>query len=229
MTSTCRPQVRRRIQSTHRRGNREGQLGWDVAELVQKLPDGKPSVSSIYRLEQGGAIRSKLGGTFLLGSTELFLLGRLGLMSRAPLVRRKVNLADTRTPEQRGRIMRSVRQKHTGPELIVRRAAHALGFRFRLHSRELPGRPDLVFPGKRKVIFVHGCFWHGHRCSKGQLPKSRADYWMPKIEGNKERDEAAERVLSERGWCVLTIWQCETRTPEELSSRLSAFLREDGP
>jgi DNA mismatch endonuclease (patch repair protein) len=134
-------------------------------------------------------------------------------------------MADTRTPEQRRRIMQSVRQKDTGPELTVRRLAHGLGFRFRLHRRDLPGRPDLVFPGRRKAVFVNGCFWHGHDgCSKGRLPKSRRDYWVPKIARNKERDAAAVERLKAAGWRVLTVWQCETRNPAALARRLRNFL-----
>jgi DNA mismatch endonuclease, patch repair protein len=96
---------------------------------------------------------------------------------------------DTRTPDQRSRIMQAVKQKDTGPELLLRRALHRLGYRYRTHAKDLPGRPDLVFASRKKVIFVHGCFWHGHDCSKGRLPKSRPEYWIPKIEANKARDE----------------------------------------
>jgi DNA mismatch endonuclease (patch repair protein) len=121
--------------------------------------------------------------------------------------------------------MQSVGQKNTGPEMTVRRLAHGLGFRFRLHRRDLPGRPDLVFPGRRKVIFVNGCFWHGHRgCSKGRLPKSRQDYWKPKIALNKQRDAAAIERLLASGWRVLTVWQCETRDSRALAARLRRFL-----
>lgn len=135
---------------------------------------------------------------------------------------------DTRTPEQRRRIMQSVAQKNTGPEIVVRRIAHALGYRFRLHRKDLPGRPDLVFPGRRKVVFVHGCFWHGHGCPKGRLPKSRPEFWVPKIEGNKARDLRAEQALVDLGWETLTLWQCETKTREVIEAKLREFLGPPG-
>lgn len=138
-------------------------------------------------------------------------------------------MVDTRTSEQRRRIMQSVGQKHTGPEMAVRHILHGLGYRYRLHRRDLPGTPDLVFPGRRKVIFVHGCFWHGHACPKGRLPKSRPEFWVPKIERNKERDAAALEALREIGWQTLTVWQCETKDPTELKSKLVDFLGQPGP
>jgi DNA mismatch endonuclease (patch repair protein) len=132
---------------------------------------------------------------------------------------------DTRTPEQRRRIMQSVGQKNTGPEMVVRRLAHRLGYRFRLHPSKLAGKPDLVFPARRKVIFVNGCFWHGHEgCRKGAMPKSRADYWAPKIAKNKERDAAAIAQLRQQGWKVLTVWQCQTRDLAALETLLGDFL-----
>src|SRR5437899_3214327 len=105
--------------------------------------------------------------------------------------------------------MQAVKTKHTGPEMRLRRALHALGFRFRLHRRDLAGSPDIVLPKWRTAIFVHGCFWHGHGCAKGRPPKSRLDYWLPKIQANRERDMKNERRLREQGWRVLTVWQCE--------------------
>lgn len=120
--------------------------------------------------------------------------------------------------------MQSVRQEDTGPELVVRRIAHGLGYRYRLHVRDLPGKPDLVFPRCRKVVFVHGCFWHGHGCSKGQLPRSRLEYWGPKIASNIERDKKARDELTRRGWQSLTIWQCQTKDTETLSKALIGFL-----
>ncbi|MGO4334915.1 very short patch repair endonuclease [Labrys sp. KB_33_2] len=134
-------------------------------------------------------------------------------------------MVDTRTQDQRRRIMQSVKTKNTGPEMVVRRAAHALGFRYRLHRKDLPGTPDLVFPSLRKAIFVHGCFWHGHDCKKGRLPKSRLSYWAPKIERNMERDANAVNALVENGWQVLTLWQCQTTDAEVLEESLKGFLR----
>ena len=133
-------------------------------------------------------------------------------------------MADTRTKEQRTRIMKSVRTRDTGPELIVRRRLHRLGFRFRLQAKDLPGKPDIVFRNRRKAIFVHGCFWHGHDCGKGRLPKSRTDYWGPKIEANRARDSHAVAALSELGWQVLVVWQCETRDEASLDRILTAFM-----
>lgn len=133
-------------------------------------------------------------------------------------------MIDTRSPEQRRRIMQSVRTKNTGPELAVRRALFAAGFRYRLHRRGLPGSPDIVFPSRRKVIFVHGCFWHGHGCSKGKAPKSRTDYWLSKITANRERDERNLRALSELGWSALVVWQCELSDLPDLTHRLGIFL-----
>lgn len=131
---------------------------------------------------------------------------------------------DTRTEEQRRRIMQSVKSKDTGPELIVRRLLHALGYRFRLHRKDLPGRPDIVLPKRRKVIFVHGCFWHWHGCSKGQLPKSRLDYWQPKLEANVKRDRTKREQLESLGWKTLVVWQCETSDMDALRVKLQEFV-----
>ena len=131
---------------------------------------------------------------------------------------------DTRTPEQRRRIMQSVKSKDTGPELVVRRLLHGMGYRYRLHRKDLPGRPDIAFGPRRKAIFVHGCFWHGHGCAKGRLPKSRLDYWQPKVDKNRERDRTKEEQLKSLGWSVLTIWQCETADLETLAARLQDFV-----
>jgi DNA mismatch endonuclease, patch repair protein len=133
-------------------------------------------------------------------------------------------MADTRSPEQRRRIMQSVKTRDTGPELAVRRLLYGLGYRYRLNAKNLPGRPDIVFPGKMKAIFVHGCFWHGHGCTKGQAPKSRLDYWGPKLRANKERDAAQILALKSLGWTVLTVWQCETADPETMRAKLVDFI-----
>lgn len=133
-------------------------------------------------------------------------------------------MTDTRTPSQRRHIMQSVRPKDTGPEVAVRKMLHSLGYRFRLHRKDLPGTPDIVFPRKKKVVFVHGCYWHGHECNKGRLPKSKLDYWQPKIARNRERDAEKSRLLEDLGWEVLTVWQCELRNPETLQDKLVKFL-----
>lgn len=132
---------------------------------------------------------------------------------------------DHLSAQARTALMAKVRSKNTGPETAVRRAAHAAGFRFRLHRRDLPGTPDLVFPCFRAAMFVHGCFWHGHGCKKGRLPKSRQDYWVPKITANRARDAAKQAQLEAAGWRVLTTWECEIGTPERLAARITGFLR----
>lgn len=134
---------------------------------------------------------------------------------------------DTRSPEQRRRIMQAVKSRDTAPEMKVRRLLHALGFRFRLHRRDLPGTPDIVLPRWRKAIFVHGCFWHAHGCAKGLPPKSRSDYWLPKLEQNVVRDRTKREQLESRGWQVLVVWQCETNDIDALADRLLDFV--DGP
>lgn len=129
------------------------------------------------------------------------------------------------TPEQRSRIMRAVKGRDTAPEMTVRRMVHAMGYRFRLHREDLPGKPDLVFPRLRKVIFVHGCFWHGHRCMRGDRPpKTNAEYWSGKIERNRIRDGANLAALKADVWRVAVVWECELRAPERVKRRLAAFL-----
>ena len=125
----------------------------------------------------------------------------------------------------RSRIMRSVKNKKTAPEMIVRRLAHSLGYRYRLHRPDLPGKPDLVFGPRRKLIFVHGCFWHGHTCKRGdRQPKNNAHYWRNKILRNRERDKSTIGELRARGWEILVVWECETKQ-EILKQRIDSFLR----
>lgn len=131
---------------------------------------------------------------------------------------------DTRSSEQRSRIMRSVKSRDTGPELIVRRLVHRLGFRFRTHHPGLAGRPDLVLRKHRAVVFVHGCFWHGHGCSKGRLPKSNVAFWRAKIERNRARDAESVKALKCDKWRVLTVWQCETKNARRLGNKLAKFF-----
>jgi len=123
--------------------------------------------------------------------------------------------------------MASVGQRNTAPEWIVRRLLHARGFRYRLHAKDLPGKPDIVFRSLKKVVFVHGCFWHGHVCSKGRAPKSRGEYWLPKLEANRRRDEHVQEQLKLAGWDMLVVWQCETRELETLAEKLWVFLEND--
>ena len=133
-------------------------------------------------------------------------------------------MVDTVSVARRSEIMSRVRNKDTRPELYVRRLIHNAGFRYRLHVSKLPGKPDLVFPGRKKVIFVHGCFWHSHGgCHNARIPKSRSDFWMSKLESNKERDERNVHALMDEGWEVLVIWECELRDPE-LLNRIKDFL-----
>lgn len=117
-------------------------------------------------------------------------------------------MADVVDAATRSRMMAAIRGKDTRPEMILRQGLHSRGFRYRLHDRRLPGSPDLVFPGRRAVIFIHGCFWHGHGCHLFRLPTTRQEFWRAKIEGNRARDVAAEAALLADGWRVLTIWEC---------------------
>ena len=133
--------------------------------------------------------------------------------------------SDVFTPQQRSAVMARVKGKDTKPELKLRRLAHAMGYRFRLHRKDLPGSPDLVFPGRRAVIFVHGCFWHGHDCPRGaRQPKQNAEYWIAKIARNRSRDAAAQAALTEQGWRVGVFWECEMKNPDLLAAQLKAFL-----
>lgn len=125
----------------------------------------------------------------------------------------------------RAAIMRSIRSVDTRPELVVRRILTRLGYRYRLHRRELPGRPDIVFIGRRKALFVNGCFWHQHTsCKRATIPKSRRDYWVPKLRRNVERDEQSLEDLRRLKWEVLVLWECELRATDVLARRLSRFL-----
>ena len=135
-------------------------------------------------------------------------------------------MADWLTKEQRRRVMQAIRGKNTGPELAVRRIVHRLGYRYRLHKKGLPGRPDLVFARRKKVIFVHGCFWHAHDCRYGRAPESRQDYWLPKLKRNRERDIENKADLESLGWEVLTVWECQIKEKDktDLVHLLTSFL-----
>lgn len=136
-------------------------------------------------------------------------------------------MVDTLTHTQRSERMSRIRGRDTGPEWAVRRAAHAMGYRYRLHRRSLPGRPDLVFPSMRKAIYVHGCFWHRHpdpACKLARLPKSRVDFWMTKLQGNRERDIRSEAKIEEIGWRHLVIWECETADGPLMNKKIKEFL-----
>ena len=136
----------------------------------------------------------------------------------------KTHMVDTLTPAARSALMSRIRGTNTKPELAVRRALHALGYRYRIHGRGLPGRPDLVFAGRRTVVFVHGCFWHRHGCAKTSMPKSHQDYWAAKFAANIERDRRNAEKLAEQGWRVFEAWECEINKDETLVDRLVEFL-----
>ena len=139
-------------------------------------------------------------------------------------------MTDIYEPRKRSEIMSRIRGRGTKPELIVRRIAHRLGFRFRLHRKDLPGRPDIVFPRHRAVIMVHGCFWHRHPgCKHASSPKTRESYWKSKLDDNVARDRRNETALRELGWRVMVIWECETKDREAVAARIKSFLlQEDG-
>lgn len=125
------------------------------------------------------------------------------------------------------KVMRANKGKDTKPEMIVRRLAHGMGYRYRLHRKGLPGKPDLVFESRRKVIFVHGCFWHHHPdpgCKIARLPKSRLDFWLPKLDANRVRDDRDEKALENLGWRVLTVWECELKDEERACDVIRSFL-----
>jgi DNA mismatch endonuclease (patch repair protein) len=133
-------------------------------------------------------------------------------------------MVDTLTPSLRSERMGLIRSKGSKAEMTVRSLAHSLGYRFRLHVTTLPGKPDLVFPRLKKIIFVHGCFWHRHACPLGRVPKSRIDFWLPKLEKNRERDEANRAALTALGWDQLVLWECQLKDRDALLERLSVFL-----
>ena len=125
----------------------------------------------------------------------------------------------------RSRVMRAVKGTNTRPEQAVRSLLHSLGYRFRLHRRDLPGAPDIVLPGRKAVIFVHGCFWHGHGCKRGnRAPKANADYWAGKLARNMARDSRMRAELEALGWRVLVVWECEIRDKQALTGKLREFL-----
>jgi DNA mismatch endonuclease (patch repair protein) len=134
-------------------------------------------------------------------------------------------MTDVYSPEKRSAVMRRVKGKDTTPELKVRKALTALGARYRLHRKDLPGSPDIVLPGRRLALFVHGCFWHGHDCARGaRVPKANRDYWLAKVGRNRARDTASREGLAARGWRVETLWECDLKDGAALRMRLEALL-----
>jgi DNA mismatch endonuclease (patch repair protein) len=135
-------------------------------------------------------------------------------------------MTDVFTPSKRSQIMAAIKGKDTQPEKAIRSLIHRMGYRFRLHRRDLPGNPDIVLPSHKKVIFVHGCFWHGHSaCKRSALPRTNKSFWKNKIEGNRKRDASAKKRLNKLGWKSLTIWQCQiSRSFPRVSRRILDFL-----
>ena len=134
-------------------------------------------------------------------------------------------MMDIYSKEQRSKLMSCVRTQNTKPEVLVRKALHGMGFRFRLHNKSMPGRPDIVLSRYRTVVFVNGCFWHGHDCSKGTtLPKTNALFWKEKLKANVERDKKKTRELEEQGWRVVVVWECQTKSSEYLRTIISKAL-----
>jgi DNA mismatch endonuclease, patch repair protein len=134
---------------------------------------------------------------------------------------------DILSTTERSKRMGLIRSKNTRPEIRVRGLIRALGYKYRLHSKTLPGKPDIVLSRAKKAIFVHGCFWHRHsalKCKMARLPKSKTDYWLPKLERNKKRDLSHQRKLRKIGWSVMIVWECELKNPSKLSARLDRFL-----
>jgi len=127
-------------------------------------------------------------------------------------------VTDVLTPAQRRLNMSRIRGRDTKPEMIVRRGLHALGLRYKLHDKTLPGRPDLVLPRFKTVVFVHGCFWHAHRCANSKMPSTRPEFWQRKIKGNAERDIRVQRALQEQGWRVVVVWECTLRAAGKTSA-----------
>ncbi|PPJ41186.1 MULTISPECIES: very short patch repair endonuclease [unclassified Pseudoxanthomonas] len=131
---------------------------------------------------------------------------------------------DRLSPERRSWLMSRIRGANTKPEIEVRSMLHRMGYRFRLHRRDLPGTPDIVLPGRGTVVFVHGCFWHGHVCKRTKMPKSRTKYWVEKIETNRSRDSRKRRGIRALGWKVVIVWECELKRPDKLAKKLQRAL-----
>jgi DNA mismatch endonuclease (patch repair protein) len=137
-------------------------------------------------------------------------------------------MTDVYSPEKRSAVMRRVKSTHTSPEMTVRRLLTRMGLRYRLHRRDLPGKPDIVMPGRRLAIFVNGCFWHGHDCARGaRVPKANRDYWQAKVGRNRVRDETSRAALEAMGWRVLVLWECGLKDEAELEQRLGRVLHRE--
>lgn len=133
---------------------------------------------------------------------------------------------DTLDALRRSENMRRIRSKNTGPEIRVRKLIHKMGYRYRVHVKHLPGRPDIVFASRKKIIFVHGCFWHQHNCREGRIPGTAIAYWKPKLQRTRERDRKHVRWLNKTGWKVLILWECEIEKETALAERIQKFLEQ---
>lgn len=132
------------------------------------------------------------------------------------------------SPAVRRRTMQAVKSKDTAPELMVRRLVHSMGYRFRLHRKDLPGKPDVTFPRRHKTLFIHGCFWHGHNCARGaRVPMQNRAYWTKKVARNQERDKTAQASLHTLGWRVLVLWECELKDIRRVGSKVKNFLEDE--
>jgi DNA mismatch endonuclease (patch repair protein) len=131
---------------------------------------------------------------------------------------------DKFSPKKRSEIMAKIGPKDTKPEMIVRKLVHGMGYRYRLHNKTLPGTPDLTLRSRKKIIFVHGCFWHRHRCKRGTIPATRKKFWTDKLEGNRQRDRQNIRKLRRDGWQVMVVWECWCKDPDSLTEKLRNFL-----
>lgn len=138
-------------------------------------------------------------------------------------------MTDTLSPKERSKRMSLIRGTGSAPEMKLRRLVHGMGFRYRLHVKELPGKPDLVFPSRHAVIFMHGCFWHRHKgCKLARLPKSKLDFWKPKLEENRKRDLWNQQRLRDLGWSILVVWECQMVTTNRVSVVVRKFLEKQG-
>ncbi len=188
---------------------------------------------------KAGKSNSRFRGTMLVCRTKYALVRCYHSMSNRSMDRfgsehgsghkkqrnPNIPMPDRLTAQERSAHMARITKTDTKPEIVVRRLVHSMGFRFRLHRRDLPGTPDLTFPRLKKIVFVHGCFWHQHEgCRLARMPKVRLDYWGPKLRRNKERDATARRTLTLSGWDVAVVWECEVHDIEALARRLELFL-----
>lgn len=156
------------------------------------------------------------------------MIERFGYCDRAPKSWLGF-VTDTLTINERSERMSRVRGKDTKPEILVRRLVHGMGFRYRLHAKELPSRPDIVFRRRKKAIFVHGCFWHRHPgCKMTRMPKTRLEFWKPKLEGNRKRDLRNQKTLEDMGWKYMVVWECQIQNTTALALRVKSFLSEEG-